>query len=245
MSSSGVESTRILGEAIRACRVPPRAWLNSSTATIYRHAEDRPQDEGDGELGSGFSVEVARAWEQAFFGELVPGGVRKVALRTAIVLGPVRGTVFAYLWHLARWGLGGPMGTGAQMVSWIHLEDFVRAVAWLIRREGLEGIVNLAAPEPVPNRELMEAVRGAAGRSVGLSARRWMLEAGAVLLRTETELVLKSRWVLPSRLEAAGFRFQWPTVGPAVRSIAREFEGARGGKREKVGPRQMKSLSAP
>ncbi|MGJ8694993.1 MAG: TIGR01777 family oxidoreductase [Verrucomicrobiaceae bacterium] len=216
---SRVVSTRVLGEAIAGCRCPPKFWLNSSTATIYRHAEDRAQDEVSGEIGSGFSVGIANAWEEAFFQSVVPGEVRKVAMRTAMVIANEPGTVYDYLATLSRWWLGGTMGSGHQRVSWIHVEDFCRVVDWLISNHESEGIYNVVAPTAQTNREVMEVFRKVEGRRWGLPASKLMLEAGAFLLRTETEMVLKSRWVVPGRLEKGGFVFRWPELGPALMDL--------------------------
>ena len=214
--NSRMASTEILGQALSRCVRPPRVWVNSSTATIYRHAEDRPQDEAEGELGEGFSVEIAKSWEKAFFGARVPGSVRKLTLRTAIVLGREKGSALDYLLQLARFRLGGRMGSGRQRVSWIHLEDFCRAVEWLIGRPEIDGIVNVVSPCAVTNREFMCGVRAAAGVRFGLPAARWMLELGALALRSETELILKSRWVSPARLTQHGFEFRWPELNAAL-----------------------------
>ncbi len=217
--ASRLESTRVIAEAIRGCATPPRLWLNSSTATIYRHAEDRPQDEDSGELGEGFSVEVARAWEKALFESEVPDGVRRVALRTAIVLGNEPGTVFDYLRKIAWLGLGGRMGSGKQKMSWIHVDDFCRAVEWMCGRDELREVYNLSAPHPTDNAGCMAGFRKLAGRRFGLPATKWMLEVGTFLMRSETELVLKSRWVLPKRLQAEGFVFQWPVFEEALEHL--------------------------
>lgn len=214
--SSRLESTAILGEAIRKCAKPPRLWLNSSTATIYRHAEDRPQDEAGGELGEGFSVEVAKAWEKALMESEVPDGVRKVALRTAIVFGNEPGSVFDYLRKIAWLGLGGRMGSGRQKMSWIHVDDFCRAIEWMIGREELQDFYNLSAPNPTDNAGCMAGFRRIVGRGFGLPANQLMLEIGTWLMRSETELVLKSRWVLPGRLEDEGFDFQWQDFDEAL-----------------------------
>lgn len=210
------ESTAVLGEAIRKCEKPPRLWLNSSTATIYRHAEDRPQDEATGELGEGFSVEVAKAWERALAESEVPEGVRKVALRTAIVLGNEPGSVFDYLRRIAWLGLGGRMGSGRQKMSWIHVDDFCGVIEWMIEQEKLQDYYNLSAPHPTDNAGCMAGFRRIAGRRIGLPATKWMLEIGTWLMRSETELVLKSRWVLPGRLEAEGFEFRWRNFEEAL-----------------------------
>ncbi|HTH46452.1 MAG TPA: TIGR01777 family oxidoreductase [Candidatus Limnocylindria bacterium] len=220
---SRVNSTRVLGEAIARCVQPPRVWLNSSTATIYRHSLDRPMDEA-GEIGAtpeakdAFSVEVARAWERAFDEAPTPA-TRKVALRTAMVLSAAGG-VFPVLRRLTRLGLGGALAGGGQYVSWLHEDDFFRAIEWLLVREDLRGPVNLAAPEPVPNRELMRCLREVCGVPFGLPATRWMLELGALLLRTETELILKSRRVVPGRLLDHGFDFRHPHLAVALRELS-------------------------
>jgi len=222
---SRVNSTRVLGEAIAKSGQPPPVWLNSSTATIYRHAFDRPMDEATGEIVAtpeakdAFSVEVACAWEKALADAGTPA-TRRVALRTAMVLGAGRNSVLPVLRRLARLGLGGKMASGRQFVSWILEEDFCRAVQWLIERDDISGPVNLAAPNPVTNRELMETMRRVCGAPFGLPASRWMLEIGAFLLRTETELMIKSRRVVPGRLLAAGFDFRFPTFEHAVRDVA-------------------------
>lgn len=217
---SRTASTRILGDAVSLAKDPPAVWLNASTATIYRDAIDEPQDEVEGDLGEGFSVEVALAWEKAFFGMRVPGQVRKVALRTALVLAREDGTVFDYLWTLTRCGLGGSMAGGDQRVSWIHVTDFCRAIHWLVQHDEFEGVVNVTAPGVVTNRTLMTGLRNAARVPFGLPATRWMLTIGAWILGSETELVTKSRWVMPRRLLNHGFRFRWPDLPGALGDLA-------------------------
>jgi uncharacterized protein (TIGR01777 family) len=216
---SRVQSTRAIGRAIAGCRVPPKVWLNASTATWYRHAEDRPQDDWLGEPGEGFSCDVARAWEEAFFAAPVPAETRKVAMRIGMVLANEPGTVFDTLWKLARVGLGGAMAGGSQRVSWIHMEDFLRAVEFMAADPFMDGTVNLTAPDFPTNREWMRIFRHAAGMPAGLPASRWMLEVGARLLKTETELVTKSRWASPLRLRDAGFRWHFPYAADAVADL--------------------------
>ena len=216
---SRVESTRAIGAAISACKVPPKLWMNASTATWYRHATDKPQDEWTGEPGEGFSVGVARAWEEAFFAAKVPGATRKVALRAGMVLGNEDGTVFEVLRHLTRRGLGGTMGKGDQRVSWIHVEDFMAAVDFVASDPLLDGVFNLTAPEFPTNRELMLAFREQQGAPFGLPATKWMLEIGARLMKSETELVLKSRWADPRRLREEGFRWRWPQLANALADL--------------------------
>jgi uncharacterized protein len=220
---SRVDSTRILGEAISRCTRPPTVWLNSSTATIYKHLLDRAIDErgeieATPEAKDAFSVEVAQAWERTFEAAQTPA-TRKVALRMAMVLGTQAGTILDVLRRLVRFGLGGRMGTGRQYVSWIHEEDFCRAIAWLISQKNFCGAVNLAAPNPVPNRQLMATLRSACGKSFGLPAAQWMLEVGAFFMRTETELIIKSRRVVPGRLLESGFDFRFSKLKDALADL--------------------------
>ena len=220
-------TTHLLNEVIASLAHPPRIWLNASTATIYRHALDRPMDEATGELGGNepgapetwnFSISVAKAWEEAFFAGPSPR-TRKVALRSALTLSPDRGGVFGVLLALVRRGLGGRQGSGKQYVSWIHESDFVRAVDFLIARDDFSGVVNLAAPHPLPNADFMRALREAWGTRIGLPTEAWMIEIGAFVMRSESELVLKSRRVVPGRLLAAGFQFEFPEWPSAAREL--------------------------
>jgi uncharacterized protein len=226
---SRVDSTRVLGQAIARCAQPPRVWLNSSTATIYKHSLDRAHDESSTDFSptpeakDAFSVEVARAWEKAFDEALTPG-TRKVALRTTLVFGTVEGGVFRILRRLARAGLGGRMGNGRQYVSWIQDEDFCRAVEWILERPEITGPINMAAPHPVPNAEMMRIFRRVCGIPIGLPAAEWMLEVGAFVLRTETELLLKSRRVVPGKLLTSGFQFRFPGMEEALRDLEQRIE---------------------
>ena len=232
---SRVVSTRLVGEAISHASQPPKLWMNASTATIYRHSMDRPMDEIDGEIGGNepslpsawrFSYDVATGWERTFFAAATPH-TRKIALRSAITLSPDRGGVFDTLLTLVRLGLGGTAGSGKQYVSWVHDTDFVRAVEFLIAREDLDGCVNIASPNPLPNRDFMAALRRAYGIPIGLPATNWMLEIGAVFLRTETELILKSRRVVPRRLVDAGFAFQFPEWSSAATDLVKRWRTGR------------------
>ncbi|WP_106766229.1 TIGR01777 family oxidoreductase [Paenibacillus faecalis] len=215
--SSRTETTRILGEALEKCENPPPLWINSSTATIYRHAEDRPMTEDAGEIGTGFSVEVAKEWEKAFFSFQLPQ-TRQAALRIAIVLGPGGGVMTPFK-NLVRFGLGGVQGPGNQMFSWIHIEDVFGIIRFLQERQDLSGVFNCSSPHPVTNRELMAKLRDAMNVKVGLPSPRWLLEMGAVLIRTETELILKSRWVVPERLEKEGYNFKYKDIDQAIAHI--------------------------
>jgi hypothetical protein len=221
---SRVRSTRVLGEAIDRCCWPPKVWLNAGTATIYRHSLDTPQDEEGGEVASTpeakdhFSVQVAKAWEKEFDNAYVPA-TRKIILRCGMVLGHDDRNVFSELSGLVRKGLGGKMGDGRQLVSWIHSDDFCRAIEWLLIHPKESGVVNITSPNPITNDEMMSSIRKTIGVSWGLPSARWMLEIGAFLMRTETELILKSRNVIPTRLLAGGFEFQHPDFEEAIAEI--------------------------
>jgi uncharacterized protein len=244
---SRVLSTRLVGQAIAAAARKPRLWLQASTATIYAHRYDRSNDEYSGILGGDepapqswrFSIEVARAWERTFE-NAVTDGTRKVALRSAMTLSPDPGGVFDTLLGLARHGLGGRAGDGRQFMSWIHHADFTAAVRWLIDRDDIEGVVNVAAPNPIPNAEFMRVLRETCGIRLGLPANKWMLEIGAVFMRTETELILKSRRVVPGRLLEHGFRFAYPDW----RDAARELCQSRVGKGREINGRLSAALPA-
>jgi len=232
---SRLASTRAIGQAIAQVRRPPRIWLQASTATIYAHRYDAANDERTGKLGGSepdapdtwrFSIDVATAWEREFGAWSTPG-VRKVALRSAMTMSPDRGGIFDTLLGLVRRGLGGRAGDGRQFVSWIHDEDYTRAIRWLIDRDDMEGAVNLASPAPLPNAEFIRALREAAGAPLGLPATRWMLEIGAFFLQTETELVLKSRRVVPGRLLEQGFEFRFPEWQSAVADLCHRWREAR------------------
>jgi uncharacterized protein (TIGR01777 family) len=234
MMDSRVNSARVVSEAIAGAARPPRVWLQMSTATVYAHRFDAPNDEATGVIGGaepgvpdywGYSVEIAKAWELAQEQADTPH-TRKVALRAAMVMSPDRGGVFDVLTRLARLGLGGPIAGGAQYMSWIHEQDFVRAVEFLIDRDDLTGPVNLAAPAPLPQRDFMRALRAAWGVPVGLPATRWMSELGAFALRSDTELLLKSRRVVPGRLLDAGFTFDHPMWPEAAADLAQRVRDA-------------------
>jgi hypothetical protein len=214
---SRINTTRILGNAIEQCKNQPLLWINSSTATIYRHAEDRPMTESSGEIGSGFSVNVATNWEQSFFASHLPK-TRQVALRMAIVLGK-DGGVIKPLKRLTQLGLGGKQGSGKQMFSWLHIEDLYRIILFIQENKNLTGVVNTSAPGPVPNKMLMQLLRKYVNIKWGLPMPVWLLKAGAVLINTETELILKSRWVIPERLMKEGFVFKYSALDEALKEI--------------------------
>jgi uncharacterized protein (TIGR01777 family) len=239
IKESRVDSTRAVGEAISRASNPPPLWLQASTATIYAHRYDAPNDDITGIIGGSeeevpdtwrFSIDVATSWERAA-NESVTPKTRKVLLRSAMVMSPDSGGIFDTLLRLVRLGLGGTAGNGRQYVSWIHEEDFVRSVLWLMDHEELEGAVNLASPNPLPYADFMRSLRRAWGTSVGLPATEWMLEIGTFLLRTETELVLKSRRVVPTRMLESGFEFRFPEWEEAARDLCARWRSMR----EKVG----------
>ena len=215
--SSRVETTRKLQSVIDQCIDPPKLWINASTATIYRHSLDKAMEEETGEIGAGFSVQVARAWEGAFF-EKPCNNTRKVALRIAIVLGKNGGVMKAYT-HLVRLGLGGKQGRGNQMFSWIHVEDLYRIIQFIIGHKEMEGIYNCSAPYPVTNKVFMLEMRKALKPFIHFSSPKWLLKIGALFIGTETELVLKSRWVIPKKLLASGFAFKYPTIEKGLGNV--------------------------
>lgn len=233
--ASRVHSTRVLGEAIAQASSPPGTWLQAGTATIYAHSFDRANDERSGVLGGDepdvpdtwrFSIDVAKTWERTLDEARTPA-TRKVTLRSAMMMSPDRGGVFDVLLGLVRRGLGGRAANGRQYVSWIHHTDFVRAICWLIERQDIDGPVNLAAPEPLPNADFMRALREAWGIRFGLPATSWMLEAGALLMRTETELIVKSRRVVPGQLLEHGFEFKHPSWPAAARGLCADWRAQR------------------
>nr|WP_237179174.1 TIGR01777 family oxidoreductase [Paenibacillus sp. MMS18-CY102] len=214
---SRTETTAILGQALAGCTNPPPLWLNSSTATIYRDATDRPMTEATGDIGTGFSVEVAQTWERALFAFELPR-TRQIALRISIVLGADGGAMTPYR-NLVRYGLGGQQGSGDQRFSWIHIEDLFRIMQFLQQHEELSGVFNCSSPNPVTNRIFMREMRRAMNRRIGLPAAAWMLAVGAFALRTETELITKSRWVMPERLLHEGFVFQFADLDAALADL--------------------------
>jgi hypothetical protein len=227
---SRVKSTRVVGQAIAQTNSAPPVWLQASTATLYAHRFDAANDEAtgiiDGPIPNGpnapdtwrFSIDVVKKWERELNAAATPN-TRKVLLRSAIVMTPHRGGPFDMLLRLVRFGLGGRFGDGKEFVSWIHDRDFVRAVDWLFQDQQLEGPIILAAPNPLPNSDFMAELRKAWGISFGLPASKWMLEIGAFVLRSETELMLKSRRVVPARLLKSGFTFQFPTWAEAATDL--------------------------
>jgi uncharacterized protein (TIGR01777 family) len=237
IKNSRTITTGLIGQAIARAAHPPPLWLNASTATIYPHALDQPMDETTGVLGGdepnvpskwNFSVDVATSWERAFFAADTPR-TRKVALRSAMIMSPDPGGVFDALLRLVRFGLGGAAASGQQFVSWIHDVDFLRAVDFLISHEELSGPVNVASPSPVPNRHFMRCLRQAwCTQYVGIPASEWMLEIGAMVVRTETELILKSRRVLPRRLLNAGFEFHFPNWRAASKDLVERWRQLQG-----------------
>lgn len=229
---SRVDSVHAIGRALQVTKRPPRIWMQAATATIYAHRFDSPNDEFTGVIGGEepnapdtwrFSIEVAKAWESAVEEYATLPNTRCVIMRSAMVMSPDHGGIFATLLKLVRFGLGGQASNGKQFVSWIHEQDFVRAVRWLIEHEDMAGVVNICSPGPLPNAEFMRVLRRAWGTSVGLPASKWMLELGAFLMRTETELILKSRRVTPARLLHSGFEFQFPDWRDAAADLCRQY----------------------
>ncbi len=213
---SRTNATKAIGNAIAKAKEPPKIWLNASSATIYRNANDKPQDEITGEYHNDFSVQVCKLWEKTFF-EFNTPSTRKIALRMAITLGN-GGVMIPYI-NLCKWGLGGKQGNGKQMFSWVHAEDVCRSIEFFEAHDELEGFFNISSPNPVSNKLFMGTMRKATDNKIGLPAYKWMLQMGASLIGTETELLLKSRWVVPTKLTAAGFQFKYPILENALEEI--------------------------
>lgn len=213
---SRTDAVKAIGDAINKCSKPPSLWINASSATIYRHAMDKPQDEYTGEYHDDFSVQVCKRWEKIFYDQRTPQ-TRKVALRMAITLGP--GGILIPYFNLLKFGLGGKQASGKQMFSWVHIEDTCCMIEWIFHHQDLEGTYNCSSPNPVPNEEFMKTFRKVTGHVLGLPAYKWMLKIGAPLIGTELELVLKSRWVLPTKILATGFRFKHSLLEHALSDI--------------------------
>jgi uncharacterized protein len=213
---SRTNSTKAIGEAIRKCIAPPKLWINAASATIYRHATDHPQDELTGEMHNDFSVQVCKLWENTFFEQRTPF-TRKVAFRMAITLG-AGGVMIPYL-NLVKFGLGGRQGGGYQMYSWVHIEDVCRCVEFMFNHPDVEGVYNVCSPNPVTNNTFMKTLRKLTGHIIGLPAYEWMLAVGAAIIGTEPELILKSRWVVPTKLLKVGFTFSFPYIEDAFKDI--------------------------
>jgi uncharacterized protein (TIGR01777 family) len=207
---------KALGLVIQQCSNPPHLWINASSATIYRHATDGPQDEYTGDFQNDFSVQVCKLWEKTFYDQPTPL-TRKVALRMAITLAP--GGILIPYFNLLKFGLGGKQGSGKQMYSWVHVEDTCRMIEWIDDHQQIEGTYNCCSPNPVTNKTFMKLLRKTTGNTFGLPAYEWMLKIGALLIGTETELVLKSRWVVPTKILQTGFIFKYPFLREAFTNI--------------------------
>ncbi|HCQ12983.1 TIGR01777 family oxidoreductase [Flavobacterium sp.] len=216
---SRIDSTKILNEAVLNCKNPPKHWLNSSTSTIYRFSLDKQMDEFTGEIGDDFSMNIAKSWEKAFFETETPKTL-KTALRTSIVLGK-NGGAFVPIKMLAKFGLGGKQGKGNQFISWIHEKDFARAIEFAIEKE-LTEVANIVSPNPVRNYDFMKTLRGIIGVTFGIPTNKLMLEIGSFFIRTETELVLKSRNVIPKKLQENGFTFEYETLEKAFKNLIKQ-----------------------
>jgi uncharacterized protein (TIGR01777 family) len=215
--SSRIDSTKVLQQAIDDCRNKPKVWLNASSATIYVHSETQLNTEENGIIGDDFSMNICKSWEKEFF-KAKTENLRKVALRTSIVLGN-NGGAFPKLKMITKFGLGGKQGRGNQNVSWIHIEDFCRIVEYIIDHENMSGAVNVTAPNPLSNKEFMMKLRKEMKAPFGLNAPVWQLEIASIFLKTETELLLKSRNVYPDKLMKSGFEFSYLEIDSAFKNL--------------------------
>ncbi|MCJ8288737.1 MAG: TIGR01777 family protein [Crocinitomicaceae bacterium] len=216
---SRLESTKVLAEAIEGCKVKPTIWINSASATIYAHSLEKPNSESKHVIGSGFSVDVCQKWEKSFF-EFSHADVRQVALRTTIVLGK-DGGAFPIMKKMVKLFLGGKQGNGNQMISWIHIDDFKKAVDHVLSHKDIKGVINIGSPNPVQNVAFMRELRSACKRTFGLPAPKWLLNFGARIIKTETELILKSRFIQPEKLIQTGFEFDYPTIDSAMSHLVK------------------------
>jgi len=214
---SRINSTKILQQAVDNCINKPKVWLNASSATIYVHSETHLNTEENGIIGDDFSMNICKSWEKEFF-KTENEDIRKVALRTSIVLGN-NGGAFTKLKLITKLGLGGKQGRGNQSVSWIHIDDFCKAVEYIIENKNISGKINVTAPNPLSNEEFMRKLRKEMKIPFGLNAAFWQLEIASVFLKTETELLLKSRNVYPEKLMESGFKFTYPNVEIAFKNL--------------------------
>ncbi|OCX51142.1 TIGR01777 family protein [Mucilaginibacter sp. PPCGB 2223] len=215
--NSRVAPTKLLGKVVEKLKEPPKLWINLSSATIYRHAEDRPQDEATGDIGYGFSIDVCQQWEAAFYESITPK-TRKIALRMGIVLG-MADSAFPRLFNLVKFGLGGKQGDGKQYLNWVHEQDAARCTEFLLQHTELDGAVNCTAPAPIQNAAFMATLRKAWGIPFGLPTAAWLLNIGMAVVGSERELILKSRWVIPTRLLDAGYQFLFAEAEYAIKDL--------------------------
>ena len=212
--NSRIDTTKTLGECITFCKNPPEIWFNSSTATIYRHETERPNNEQNGIFGEGFSVEIAKSWEKAFF-DFELKTTRQIALRMTIILGK-NGGAMQPLVNLAKLGLGGQQGKGSQYFSWLHIKDLFSIIQFCIQNKTIKGSINCGSPNAIQNSTLMKALRTKVGMPLGLPIPEFLLKVGAILINTEAELVLKSRWIEPKTLIDNGFKFEFEHIEDAL-----------------------------
>lgn len=214
---SRVETTQIIGQALREIKTPPSIWIQMSTAHIYGDPPEVLCTE-DSTFGYGLAPFVGQAWEKAFTEAILPN-MRQVVFRTSFVLGRSGGAL-PRLALVARLGLGGKVGHGNQGISWLHEEDMNRLFIRAITDEDMKGIYIATAPNPVSNAEFMRQLRKALGVPIGLPAMTWMVKIGApLLLKTDPELGLYGRYCISRRLEEDGFKFKYPTIGAALQAI--------------------------
>ncbi len=212
---SRVDSTRVISEAINLAIHPPKVWMNMSSCTIYENSELAPQDEFSGKIGDDFSMNVCKVWEKTFYNCVTPS-TRKIVARLSIVLGDDGGALKPFK-ILGKLGAGGKMGSGKQMVSWIHVDDVVLAFDFLIKNESLSGIFNITSPNSVSNKDFMKAIRKSVGMPIGIPSASWMIRLGAMIIGTDPELILKSRWATPKKLLESGYVFKYPEILPALK----------------------------
>lgn len=215
--SSRVETTRRLAEALRLCGKGPELWINASGAHIYGTGDEQPHTEQSPVTHDFFLAQMGAAWESALFDAGMPE-IRKIALRISVVLGKDGGALQPFL-RLARLGLGGTQGSGKQWFSWIHIEDIYGIIRFAMEHPELSGPVNTTAPNPLRNADFMKRVRRAVGMPIGIPAPGFGIQMGAMLLGIESDIILKSLYVLPKKLDQAGYAFRYPDIDSALADI--------------------------
>lgn len=210
---SRINSVKALAEAVRRCRKPPPVWVQAGSLAIYGDTGALWCDE-TAPAGEGFAPEVCTQWEKAFFKAPLPP-VRRVLLRIGFVLGNDGGAL-PVLARLARFFAGAPAGRGRQMISWIHAHDMDRIFLQSVTDPGLEGVFNACTAGAVSNAEFMAELRKLYHRPWMPGMPAWMVKTAAWLMGSEASLALTGRRGLPGRLMEAGFRFDYPALGPAL-----------------------------
>ena len=214
---SRIDATNDVGQALQFCVHPPLLWINASASAVYMPSESKQMVESETELAETFLADVIKQWEHTFFSYHL-SSTRQVALRTSVVLGRDGGAL-SPLVNLTKWGLGGKQGSGNQLFSWIHIEDYYQILLFLLEKESVSGVVNCTSPFRVANKKLMATLRKVMGVSVGLPAPTIAIKIGARLIGAEPELILDSCNMIPQKLIDSGFEFKFPELRKALENL--------------------------